>query len=174
MSKTNFKVDGIAVYARVHTPNPKADNSYTLDLVVDDATAKELESIGVKPARKEQPDGSKTLKSHENLGFKGTVFSFSRKTVSKAGNKLDPLQVVDSLGRPMTDLIGHGSKVRVYGNTYDTEFKGRSMVGKSMNTVQVIDLVQYNNVDIITGGYTSTTDTTTTTTEPKNDMEGYI
>lgn len=147
---TKIKVDGLAFYASVQRPNQHS-GAYSVDLVVDEVTSTILKEAGLKPAKTE--DG--TAVKHGDLA--GDVFRFKRKTTTKDGRVMDPPGVVDSKGNPVSEIIGNGSKVRLYGSAYEYTFKQKKGISGGLNTLQVIDLVPYNSVDIIEDGYVATT-----------------
>lgn len=157
MSKVDtLIVEGTSFFASVHSPN-KATGTYSIDLVVDDATSKKLQEAGIPLAK--DKDGNK--KTHE--GAKGDVFRFKKKLASKLGKALTPPKVVDSQGTPMKELVGNGSRVRLYLGVYDYTMNGKSGTAAALNVVQVLDLVEFHGGGIIKeeNGYTTgeTTDT---------------
>lgn len=151
-SNTKFKVDGIAMYAAVQHPSRHTGN-YSVDLVVTDEVAAELEKLGLSKAR----DKTGKLKSYEDAGIEGAVFRMKRKTQTKDGKPMMAPRVVDSRGNPLpvNTMIGNGSKVRIYGSAYPYKTPGGTAgIAAGLNTVQVIELVEYSSVDIIEDGYT--------------------
>lgn len=161
----SVKVDGIAYYASILRPN-KATGAYGLDLVVDEDTSKQLQALGLMPAKKQ--DG--TLVSHGESG--GDVFRFKRKTHKADGTPLEQTpQLVDSKGNAMKELVGNGSKVRIYGNVFEYNFKGKKGVSGGLNAMQVIDLVQYSTFDTIEGGFTAVDSTDSITSVDVDDED---
>jgi hypothetical protein len=154
MSK--FTVDVIAFYAKVYQPDEMSD-AYSIDAVADTEQAvKILESVGATPAVRR--DGSPV----EHQGFEGKpVYKIKRKTTTRSGESLGAPTVVDSQGNAITNLIGNGSRVRVYGKAFNWNFKGKSGTGLGLNTVQVIDLVEYNTVSKVEGGFVAKTEVPT-------------
>lgn len=150
MSKV--KVDGVAMYASVHTPNQHT-GVFSVDLIVDDATSKKLQAVGLSPAK----DKTGAKRSYEDVGHAGDVFRFKRKLQTASGTKLSPPKVVDSVGNdiPSNILIGNGSKVRVYGTAYEYNAPGKGKgIAAGLNTLQVIDLVKVEFIDRVDGGFT--------------------
>lgn len=151
-NNVNIKVDGIAMYPAVHRPNPHS-GCYSVDLVVDDKAAEALEQAGLQQAR----DREGNVKSYADVGIKGKVFRFKRKTQTRSGETMTAPRVVDSQGNPIpaSIIIGNGSKVRVYGSAYEYKTPGgKSGVAGGLNDLQVIELVEFSRVDTIEGGFT--------------------
>lgn len=144
------KVDGLSFYASVHRPNAKS-GVYVIDLAVDSETETKLIAEGLKPARRATGD----LVEHKGAeGMK--VFRFKSKAISAKGQTLSPPSVVDSQGNACTDLIGNGSKVRVYATIRPYNVVGGgSGVAAYLNIVQIIDLVSFSTVDKVDGGFVS-------------------
>ena len=150
MAKTKVKVDGIAFYARVHTPSPEAE-AYTLDFVADtEEAAKTLTEAGLLPAKRLTGE----VVAHEGYP-NAPVFRFKSNVAKRDGTPLPKPKVVDSQANPITALVGNGSKVRIYGNTYDWTFKNRTGVGAGFNVLQVLDLVEFDPIDKVEGGFVS-------------------
>jgi hypothetical protein len=151
MSK--FKVDGIAFYAKVSVPDEMSD-AYSVDFIpLNDEENAKLVDAGAQQAKRR--DGSAV----EHQGFEGRpVYKIKRKTHTRAGDELGPPSVVDSQGNPIDVLIGNGSKVRVYGKAFNWNFKGKSGTGLGLNTVQVLELIEYNTVDKVAGGFVANTE----------------
>jgi hypothetical protein len=164
MSK--FKVDVIAFYAKVQTPDDMSD-AYTVDAVADTKEAEDaLRALGASPAVRR--DGTAV----EHQGFEGKpVFKIKRKTHTRSGEELGAPTVVDSQGNPFTGLIGNGSRVRLYGKAFNWNFKGKSGTGLGLNTVQVIDLVEFNNLDKVEGGFVANTEVPFDTDAANDDSE---
>ena len=80
--------------------------------------------------------------------------------MKKNGEKNDAPAVVDSMKKPMPNvLIGNGSVVNVKYRTYDWTYHGRAGISADLQTVQVVDLVEYSggkggdDLPVIEGGY---------------------
>lgn len=158
--KRKVKVDGISYYASVQKPN-KMSEKYEISLVVDDNVAQDLINAGLQPAKNQ--DG--TLKSMlEHPGKK--VFKFKSKMKVK---------VVDSVGTPVDCLVGNGSKVRVYGTISEWTFNSKKGISGYLNTVQVIELVEFSEdgIDKVDGGFVSTKPHTSSI-EVNDDIEGFF
>ena len=151
MSK--FKVDGTVFYAKVYSPDEMSD-AYSVDLIpLNDEENAKLVAVGAQPAKRR--DGSAV----EHVGFEGKpVYKIKRKTHTRSGEELGAPSVVDSQGNAIDALIGNGSKIRVYGKAFNWNFKGKSGTGLGLNTVQVLELVEYNTVDKVAGGFVANTE----------------
>lgn len=151
MSK--FKVDGIAFYAKVHSPDEMSD-AYCVDFIpLNEAEEAKLLEVGAKKAVRR--DGSAV----EHSGFEGrSVYKIKRKTTTRSGEELGPPNVVDSQGNATDAFIGNGSKIRVYGKAFNWNFKGKSGTGLGLNTVQVLELVEYSSIDKVAGGFVANTE----------------
>lgn len=155
MSKQEFKkviVEGIAMYPSVHTPRKAYTEGeppvYTLDLVVDDETAKILTAEGLKPAKTIVDENTKKLKEYSDYAGK-KVFIFKRKTVKKDGKSMSPLRVVDSELNPISQevLIGNGSRVKVSINPFSGTYQGKTYTSHNLMGVQVLELKEYQKLD---------------------------
>ncbi len=151
MSK--FKVDGIAFYAKLNTPD-EMSGAYSIDFIpANETEEKKLLDVGATKATRR--DGSAV----EHSGYEGrSVFKIKRKTHTKAGEELGAPEVVDSQGNKVDVIIGNGSKVRVYGKAFSWNFKGKSGTGLGLNTVQVLSLIEYAKVDKVAGGFVASTE----------------
>lgn len=141
-------VEGIAMYAMVHTPkkpyNPKDKPQYSIDLVVDEENAQKLLSEGLKVAKIKIDEDTKKPKEYPQYpGMK--VFNLRRQIAKKDGTPISALEVVDSQCNkiPSTILVGNGSKVRVSVNPYKTQFNGKETTSHMLLGVQVLELVPY-------------------------------
>lgn len=154
MSK--FIVDGVVFYAKVYSPDEMSD-AYSVDLIPLNAEEEaKLTSAGASPSLRR--DGSKV----EHVGFEGqSVYKIKRKVSTRSGESLGAPNVMDSQGNAITNLIGNGSKIRVYGKAFNWNFKGKSGIGLGLNSVQVIELVEYNTVSKIDGGFVAKTEVPT-------------
>lgn len=154
---TNVKVDGIAFYASLLSPNKEAE-AYTLELVVDKENEAQLLEAGLSPAKNKHGE----LVRHGEL--EGNVFRFKAKTHKKDGTPLRKPDLIDSLGKKVDVFVGNGSKVRVYANAYDYTFKGKKGVSAGLNAVQILDLVEFTRFDKVDNGFVGTE----TSEQPQN------
>lgn len=125
-------VEGVAYWARVHTPDTTYDPQWCIDLVVDKKIAKGFNDKGVKV--KQNDDGEYVVK-------------FKRNVEKKNGGENKPPRIVDVGKKPLLDEIGNGSKVVVQYQTYDWKYKTKSGVGVDLMAVQVLELVEYKGAN---------------------------
>jgi hypothetical protein len=109
-----------------YTPQPGV---YSIDLKVNDEERDRLIASGIKPKMKDN-----------------NVFVFKRKPITAKGNSLPAPTVVDENkhGWDSTIKIGNGSKVKVAYSTYEHQATDLYGLGKSLDAVQVIDLIEYS------------------------------
>jgi len=108
-----------------YTPQPGV---YSIDLKVTDKERDRLISSGLKPKQKDN-----------------NIFTFKRKPITAKGNHLPAPTVVDENkhGWDSTIKIGNGSKVKVAYNTYEHQATDKFGLGKSLEAVQILELVEY-------------------------------
>ena len=149
MSDT-IQVQGIAYYPCVKSVNKKS-GKYSVDLVVDDKTSKQLVVLGLVPAQ-DKKGVDKAYEEHS-----GKVFKFHREPISSKGNNVGPPGVVDSQGNNVDCLVGNGSKVNVAFFVAKYLYEGEPGCFGYLNGIQVLDLVPYefegSSFDAIEGGY---------------------
>ena len=124
-------VEGLAYWASVTTPNTKFEPVYSVNLLVDDKTAKEFASKGHKI--KEMDEGSSIV--------------IKRKAKDKNGKDRPAPKLVDANKQPITDLVGNGSKVKVQYHEWETSNQFGDFKGLDFQAMQVIDLVSYGSPD---------------------------
>jgi len=109
-----------------YTPMPGV---YSIDLKVDDEERDRLIASGIKPKQKD-----------------ANVFVFKRKPVTAKGNHLPAPTVVDENkhGWDNAVMIGNGSQVKVAYSTYEHQATDKYGLGKSLDAVQVLNLVVYS------------------------------
>lgn len=160
-------VEGIAMYASVHSPKKAFDKTkpsqYSVDLIVSPEQEALLLAEGLKPTKvKVDEDNKKPKEYSTHPGLK--VFTFSRSSIKKNRDTGEsepntPPQVVDSQTVPIPSsiLVGNGSKVILEINPY-TYASGAGYHGGTKATLlamQVLDLVEY--VSENTTAFTKTT-----------------
>lgn len=125
-------LEGIAVYAKVHTPDPgnsklRIGPSYQIDVLLPDAAQlKKAESLNLKikqPGKEPFTHPYVSMKSKVKEGRSGPRVMDSQRNII-----------------PPTILIGNGSKVRVRFIPFEY---GEGLVTPILLDVQVIDLVKY-------------------------------
>lgn len=130
------KLLGTAYYAKVHRPEPntlkEGKLEYSMQLQIDEKTAKELKALRV-------PVSDTTYKKDsDEVSVPGP---FVRLTTSRKPEVVD----AKTQSVPETILIGNGSKVKVEANifTYPPKSKGQTGVAAGLKGVQVLELVEY-------------------------------
>jgi hypothetical protein len=121
-------LEGTAYWASVKTPNTTYEPTYSVNLVVDEATADDFKSRGftVKPME----DGPAIIIKRKVNGPRGMVRE-APKLYDRSKNEIDC-------------QVGNGSKVKVQFKEWETERNGQQFKGLDFMAMQVIDLVQYS------------------------------
>jgi len=127
-------ISGTAYWASVTAPNTTfdVDGVYTIDICQLDEENKGVvlqDNLEVK-----------------NVGDeRGDFITAKMKVKRKDGSLNQPPKVVDSQLNPITNtLVGNGSKIKVSYRPFEWNFGGRSGVSAGLNSVQVLELVEYN------------------------------
>lgn len=125
-------VKGKAAWAWLTKPNTKFDDNgvWSLDVILDDAELARVTKEHPKLKIKKDDDGD-------------SFITLKRKCVQRNGTKNQPPQLVDSKKNPVNAILGNGSLVNVVFNEYPAP-KAPNGVGFQLNTVQVLDLVEYD------------------------------
>lgn len=124
-------LQGEAYWASVTTPNTTYEPVYSVNLVVDEATAKDFESRGF--AIKQMDEGPAVVIKRKVNGPNGMV---------RQAPKL-----IDKNKNPLDARVGNGSNVRVQYKEWESEWKGRTFKGLDFQAMQVIDLVEVGSPD---------------------------
>lgn len=125
-------VEGIAMWAAIQAPNTTYTPEYSIDLVVDDKTSKELAKLGLNGKKKEE----------------GMTYKFKRPLINKKSGENNPKPVVrDAANEDFTGLVGNGSKVKVQFSTYEWSNKFGHGVSADLQGVQVLELVSFKPGD---------------------------
>lgn len=115
----------------VTNDNFKDYNFWSLDLEVTDKERDRLKKEGLRPW-------------HRGGEEETNIFKFVRKETSSKGKELGPPKVVDSNKNAWNNgEIGNGSLVKVSFFTYEHAMSKKAGLGKSLNAIQVVDLVPY-------------------------------
>ena len=127
-------ITGVAYWASVVAPNTTfdVDGVYTIDICNLDEENQDIvksDNLEVK-----------------NVGdAHGDYITAKTKVRRKDGMLNDPPRVVDSKLNPIVNvLIGNGSMVNVSYRAFDWTFGAKSGVSAGLNSVQVLDLIEYN------------------------------
>lgn len=123
-------LEGKAYWAHITKPNEKYTPVYSINLLVDDAIAKEYADRGFSIKHLEE----------------GPTLVIKRKVTGNYGPNTPPL-LVDKNKKPFRDAIGNGSTVRVQCSEWQKDWKGTMFYGLDLQAVQVIDLIPYSSAD---------------------------
>lgn len=131
----SFVLQGKAFYLNSARPN-ELSGKYQMDLCVDDATVERLTTLGIEVKNKGDD--------------RGNFVTLKRSAETKDGKPMSGPRVIDSEKNEIPDdiLVGNGSTVKVITNKFDWKFKGKTGVGLGLDTVQVLDLIPYENTKL--------------------------
>jgi len=124
-------VEGNAYWASLVAPNTTYEPMYTINLVVDEATAKDFAERG--HSIREMEEGPAVVIKRKVNGPNGMVRKAPR--------------LLDADKNDVDVLVGNGSKVRVQYQEYDWTYNNKSGKGLDLQAVQIIDLVPYKAAD---------------------------
>ena len=124
-------VEGTAYWASIRTPNTTYEPMYTINLVVDEETAKDFAARG--HGIREMEEGPAVVIKRKVNGPNGMVRKAPR--------------LLDQNKNDVDVLIGNGSTVRVQYSEYDWEWKGKAGKGLDLQAVQIVNLVPYKTGD---------------------------
>jgi len=124
-------LQGAAYWASVTTPNTTFEPVYSVNLVVDDATAEDFQSRGF------------TIKQMDE----GPAIVIKRKVNGPNGMIRQAPRLVDSQKNQLDARVGNGSNVRVQYKEWSSEWKGTTFKGLDFQAMQVIDLVEVGSPD---------------------------
>jgi hypothetical protein len=124
-------IDGTAYWASIKTPNTTFEPMYTVNLVVDEATANDFASRG--HTIKQMDEGSAVVVKRKVNGPNGMVRSAPR--------------LLDQNKQEVNLAVGNGSKVRVQCNEYAWEYAGKAGKSLDLQAVQIVDLIEYKAED---------------------------
>lgn len=121
-------LEGTAYWASVKTPNTTYEPTYSVNLVVDEATAEDFKTRGF------------TVKPTED----GPAIIIKRKVNGPRGMIRDAPKLYDRSKNEVDCQVGNGSKVKVQFKEWETERNGQQFKGLDFMAMQIIDLVQYS------------------------------
>jgi hypothetical protein len=124
-------IDGTAYWANIKTPNTTFEPMYTVNLVVDEATANDFAARG--HTIKQMDEGSAIVVKRKINGPNGMVRSAPR--------------LLDQNKQEVNLAVGNGSKVRVQCNEYAWEYAGKAGKSLDLQAVQIVDLIEYKAED---------------------------
>ena len=124
-------LQGAAYWAAVTTPNTTYDPVYSVNLVVDETTAKDFEDRGFSIKQMDE----------------GPAVVIKRKVNGPNGMVRQAPKLIDKNKNPLDARVGNGSNVRVQYKEWESEWKGRTFKGLDFQAMQVIDLVEVGSPD---------------------------
>ena len=124
-------LQGAAYWASVTTPNTTYEPVYSVNLVVDEATAEDFQSRGF------------TIKQMDE----GPAVVIKRKVNGPNGMVRPEPRLVDAYKNPLDARVGNGSSVKVQYKEWESEWKGKIFKGLDFQAMQVIDLVEVGSPD---------------------------
>jgi len=119
-------LQGAAYWASVTTPNTTYEPVYSVNLVVDEATAEDFQSRGF------------TIKQMDE----GPAVVIKRKVNGPNGMVRPAPRLVDAYKNPLDARVGNGSSVKVQYKEWESEWKGKIFKGLDFQAMQVIDLIE--------------------------------
>jgi len=124
-------LEGTAYWASVTTPNTTFEPTYSVNLVVDEATAEDFKARGYNIKQMDE----------------GPSIVIKRKVEGRDGTVRDAPRLVDQYKNPLDTKVGNGSLVKVQYNEWETTNKYGSFKGLDFQAMQVIDLVEVGSPD---------------------------
>ena len=120
-------LEGSAYWASVTTPNTTFDPMYSVNLVVDEATAEDFKARGF------------TIKQMDE----GPAIVIKRKVEGPNGMVRQAPKLVDQYKNPLDARVGNGSSVKVQYKEWESVWKGTTFKGLDFQAMQVLELVYY-------------------------------
>lgn len=124
-------LQGEAYWASVTTPNTTYEPVYSVNLVVDETTAKDFESRGFPIKQMDE----------------GPAIVIKRKVNGPNGMVRQAPKLLDRNKNPLDARVGNGSNVRVQYKEWESVWKGRTFKGLDFQAMQVIELVEVGSPD---------------------------
>ena len=119
--------EGLAYWASVTTPNTRYEPVYQVNLVVDQDTAEKYRAEGCSIRDMEE----------------GPALVIKRKVNGPNGMIRQAPKLFDADKKPLDELIGNGSKVKIQFNPYDWEYAGKTGKRLDFQAMHVLALVEY-------------------------------
>jgi len=131
--KQQFVVAGVIYWAHIKKPN-EMSNKYQVTVKISDKDAEMISSLDV-PVSGELKVGKDDKGG--DLVLEGNFIT--------AKNSFRP-EIIDSKKRDLPEdmEIGNGTKARIVLSTYDWTFKAKSGVSLNLDTIQVLELVEFS------------------------------
>lgn len=124
-------LEGTAYWASVTTPNTTFEPVYSVNLVVDNATAEKFQADGF------------TIKQMDE----GPAIVIKRKVNGPNGMVRPAPKLVDKNKQPLDCNIGNGSSVKVQYKEWESNWKGKLFKGLDFQAMQVLNLIEVGTPD---------------------------
>jgi|TARA_B110000977_G_scaffold196907_1_gene278261 hypothetical protein len=124
-------LEGSAYWAAVTTPNTTFEPTYSVNLVVDEATAADFKARGFNIKQMEE----------------GPSILIKRKVEGPNGMVRQAPKLIDQFKKPLDARVGNGSTVKVQYNEWETTNKYGSFKGLDFQAMQVLNLVEVGTPD---------------------------
>jgi hypothetical protein len=131
----NITLTGVARWAKVHKPDAKY-GYFGLELLPDETSLKKIQESGVTTIKP-----SKDGEGYYSFKRRPSQVIWKDKKQQAAGAPA----VVDAEGDASRELIGNGSKVRIYVETYPYDNTFGKGVGCRLEVVQILELVRFED-----------------------------
>lgn len=124
-------LEGTAMWAAVTTPNTTYEPTYSVNLVVDEATAADFKARGFNI--KQMDEGPSIL--------------IKRKVDGPNGMVRQAPKLIDQYKKPLDSRVGNGSSVKVQYSEWETSNKYGNFKGLDFQAMQVLNLVEVGTPD---------------------------
>jgi|TARA_B110000908_G_scaffold169847_1_gene227879 hypothetical protein len=124
-------LEGSAYWAAVTTPNTTFEPTYSVNLVVDEATAADFKARGFNIKQMEE----------------GPSILIKRKVEGPNGMVRQAPKLIDQFKKPLDARVGNGSTVKVQYNEWETTNKYGNFKGLDFQAMQVLNLVEVGTPD---------------------------
>tara|TARA_R110002124_G_scaffold164496_2_gene331862 strand:+ start:1291 stop:1725 length:435 start_codon:yes stop_codon:yes gene_type:complete len=124
-------LEGTAMWAAVTTPNTTYEPTYSVNLVVDEATAADFKARGYNI--KQMDEGPSIL--------------IKRKVDGPNGMVRQAPKLIDQYKKPLDARVGNGSSVKVQYSEWETSNKYGNFKGLDFQAMQVLNLVEVGTPD---------------------------
>jgi hypothetical protein len=124
-------LEGSAYWAAVTTPNTTFEPTYSVNLVVDEATAADFKARGFNIKQMEE----------------GPSILIKRKVEGPTGMVRQAPKLIDQFKKPLDARVGNGSTVKVQYNEWETTNKYGNFKGLDFQAMQVLNLVEVGTPD---------------------------
>ena len=131
-------VKGIAQWASLARPNSMS-GKFQIDVChLSEADVTQLEKQGITNVHHE-------ASRDDDYEPRGAYITMRSNAVSKAGENLDPPEVVDAKKKPLPRgvLVGNGSLVNVVYDPFEWTYKKKAGTSAGLRIVQVLELVKF-------------------------------